>query len=166
MCIMTSESKHAGEAGERVRGSADVSSAGIANVSERGDFWEQSWQKDLRRESRDVATDNQVAFEIWVNSKKAQFLQTLMPSEGRLIELGCGSARLLAFMAHSGQFVNVALDRSGSATRLALATGESTRTLIYPVQGDVFALPFKTGSFDILISGGLLEHFEDPRPVL
>jgi ubiquinone/menaquinone biosynthesis C-methylase UbiE len=37
---------------------------------------------------------------------------------------------------------------------------------VAPVLGDARQLPFPDASFDLVLSGGLLEHFRDPAPVL
>ena len=45
-------------------------------------------------------------------------------------------------------------------------TAEATGTSLHRVRADALALPLADASCDLVLSGGLLEHFADPRPVL
>lgn len=109
----------------------------------------------------------------FIDETKIRHLRPLLPAGGRAIEIGAGSGRLLMRVGLERPFRLVALDYAVYAMR---AVRENVKRagelraggplLARPVLGDARALPFPDGSFDVVLSGGLLEHFRDPAPVL
>lgn len=96
---------------------------------------------------------------------KADYLRAILPARSRILEVGCGSARLSCLLARSGHrtqgldFCRAALDAArancaGAGVQAALVLGEGSR------------LPFRGGTLDVVLSTGLLEHFEDPLPIV
>jgi len=77
----------------------------------------------------------------------------------RLLDLGCGEGRHCVLAAQMG-FRPVGLDYEPGATRRAqaraceLGLARSARFLV----GDVLALPFRSGSFDVIADYGCLHH--------
>lgn len=112
----------------------------------------------------------------FVDETKVTHLRPLLPASGRAIEVGVGSGRLLVRLGLERGYRLVALDYAVYAMRAVrenarrareTARSDGRRTLeVAPVLGDARALPFRDASFDVVLSGGLLEHFRDPRPVL
>ena len=126
-------------------------------------LWKQTWTESLRRASPDYDAAT------WLNEidrRKTKLLLPYLPEAGRAIEVGCGSARLLCRVGRAAPLSLTALDSEPLALQLAEGTAQAFGVSIEPVQGDVRALPFADDSFDLILSGGLLEHFEDPKPVL
>lgn len=85
---------------------------------------------------------------------------------GEVLEFGCGAAGMAIFLANRG-FQVCAADISENALKVArinasLHGSPSNLTL---VRGDVFQLPFGDGTFDVTMSHGLLEHFDEERSV-
>jgi ubiquinone/menaquinone biosynthesis C-methylase UbiE len=82
-------------------------------------------------------------------------------------EIGCGSAIDLCLLrSRVPGVLAVGIDLSWQSLGVAL---DFTRELDVPLrlcQGDTFALPFRTGSFGVVFSQGVLEHFPDPRAAL
>jgi SAM-dependent methyltransferase len=74
----------------------------------------------------------------------------------RLLEGGCGRGQYVAYYAARGARV-VGLDFARDA--LAELRGRDPALML--CAGDVGALPFRAGSFDVYYSGGVVEHFED-----
>jgi SAM-dependent methyltransferase len=101
-----------------------------------------------------------------IDALKIAFLGDDLPRAGRALEVGCGSARLLARVGTTAPLELVALDPAPSALGIARRTAEHARVEMDRCRGDALALPFRSGSFDLVLSGGLLEHFRDPVPVL
>ncbi|MEY4701614.1 MAG: hypothetical protein RL326_1801 [Pseudomonadota bacterium] len=93
----------------------------------------------------------------------------LLPYAGqdkRLLEIGCGTASLLCGVAQSFREV-VGLDISEAALNGATKRAEATKIPNARfVQGDCFALPFEDGSFDVVWSQGLHEHFPNYEDIL
>jgi SAM-dependent methyltransferase len=94
-----------------------------------------------------------------------QILDRCIRPGDRVLDIGCGEGRWVAYLLNRG--VNcVGLDFLPSAVREA-------RRRCFPVvrrtavlQGDATQLPFRPGSFDAILSFGLLEHFPRHEAVL
>ena len=85
---------------------------------------------------------------------------------GSALEVGAGSGRLLIRLGQERPFRLVAVDYAPYAVR---AVRENLRRSAQPgdaLFGDALALPFADASFDVVLSGGLLEHFREPGPVI
>ena len=96
---------------------------------------------------------------------KLERLQPLMPPRGDTLEVGSGSGRLSCYLARLG-FRTTSLDFSLAALRQARANYASAAVTGRFVSGDAVALPFSGDSFDAVLSTGLLEHFENPAPIV
>lgn len=125
-------------------------------------FWDQSWQGAAER----VVPPDVPTFENDIDTRKVEFLGARLPRSGKALEVGCGSARLLCRMGREAPLELFAVDNAPSALELAKATARVFGVEVAPVTGDAFSLPFDAGTFDLVLSGGLLEHFPDPQPVL
>lgn len=96
-------------------------------------------------------------------SEQRFFGQTHWPRNmaGELIlEVGSGSGRFTEQAANTGATV-VSLDYSYAVDANYASNGSRENVLI--VQGDVFALPFRPGTFDRLFCFGMLQHTPDPK---
>lgn len=78
----------------------------------------------------------------------------------RMLECGCGSARISRHFARKGLECTM-LDYSPEALDVARTSFGHERLKGNFVQGDICSLPFPTGSFDFVFSGGVLEFFDD-----
>lgn len=101
-----------------------------------------------------------------IDRLKLEFLGEDLPPSGRAIEVGCGSARLLARVGRTAPFELVALDPSPNSLAVVARTEAIAGVRMQPVRGDALRLPFEDASFDLVLSGGLLEHFREPESVL
>lgn len=81
---------------------------------------------------------------------------------GRALEVGCGRGSMAGYFAHAG-FETHLLDSSPEAIACAERNFAADRMPAHFHVGDALALPFSDGSFDVVVSIGLLEHFEDIR---
>ena len=125
--------------------------------------WDQTWDPQLVAAA--VPLDHPTRANV-IDEGKLAFLGADLPRGGRAVEVGCGSARLLARVGRATGLELVAMDASPSALRLVARTAEVTGLRLRRVQADALALPLADGSCDLVLSGGLLEHFADPRPAL
>lgn len=83
-------------------------------------------------------------------------------AHARILEVGAGTGRDSALMAHEGGAV-CALDYSEEALKLMERSGGSGIDIVC---GDAFALPFADDTFDVVFHQGLLEHFRNPLALL
>ena len=82
------------------------------------------------------------------------------PSKGKLVlDAGCGLGRFSEIVLDNGGTV-VAVDLSGAID--AAFENLGSRDHIYFVQADIFKLPFRPGTFDMVYSWGVLHHTPDP----
>jgi SAM-dependent methyltransferase len=103
----------------------------------------------------------------FVDETKIRHLRPLLPASGRAIEIGVGSGRLLLRVGLERPALRlVALDYAVYAMRAVAENARRAGRDAARVLGDSRALPFADASFDVVLSGGLLEHFRDPAPVL
>ena len=96
---------------------------------------------------------------------KLEHLQSILPGAGRTLEVGSGSGRLSCLLAMAG-YQTVCLDPSVPALEVARANYSAGRVRGLFVAGDGFRLPFPDGRFDVVLSTGLLEHFDGPSPIV
>lgn len=96
---------------------------------------------------------------------KLEHLGPTLPQTGRLVEVGCGSGRLSVLLAARGHHT-VCVDYSLAALEAARRNYRTVRVAGQFVAADAFRLPFPEGTFDAVLSTGLLEHFADPVPLV
>jgi SAM-dependent methyltransferase len=82
-----------------------------------------------------------------------------------VLEVGSGTGQDSVRFASLGAKA-FALDLTKVALELTRATTETNNANVDLIVGDTLDLPFTTGSFDLVFSQGLIEHFSDPLPVI
>lgn len=122
------------------------------------EIWDESWRKVKNTlEVRDV---------FWVSDQvKFSYVKRVLPGVSNTLEVGMGSARISAYLAQEGCQV-FGVDYSANAIEVAkrnFALLGLTGTFCL---GDAFRLPFSSDCFDMVFSTGLIEHFEDPSPIV
>lgn len=101
-----------------------------------------------------------------IDRHKVDFLRSVLPSAGRAVEVGCGSARLLARIGLASSLDLCGVDTSSEALAVAAGTARMIGKPIALVMASGERLPFPKGTFDLLLSGGLLEHFANPQTLM
>jgi len=102
----------------------------------------------------------------FIDETKIRYLRPMLPATGRAIEIGAGSGRLLIRAGLERPYRLIALDYAVYAMRAVRENARRAARDVGLALGEARALPFRDASFDLVLSGGLLEHFRDPRPVL
>lgn len=94
-------------------------------------------------------------------------IQKYLPhySNSKVLEVGCGGARTSLFLALRG-FDVTCTDFAPDAIRLANSNFTAMGATGKIVQDDLLNSKLPRESFDCVMSFGLLEHFEDLRPVI
>lgn len=81
----------------------------------------------------------------------------------RVLDVGCGTAhRVMPLAKHYGARHYVGLEQSAASIAVARALSHEIDMPSTIVEGDLFSLPFPDGSFDVVISQGVLHHTSDP----
>lgn len=84
-----------------------------------------------------------------------------LPAGAKLIDGGCGSGRWPVYFRQRGyDIVGIEADRALVRRVKRLAPGVRIRP------GELARLPYPAGTFDGYLSGGVIEHYENPRPLL
>lgn len=83
----------------------------------------------------------------------------------RILEVGAGTGRDNVELSTLGAEV-YALDFTAEALTLTQQLSDQQGSTVRLVCADTLRLPFASGSFDLLFSQGLLEHFSDPYAVV
>jgi len=89
-----------------------------------------------------------------------QYLINNYPPPLKILEAGCGLGRWVIPLAEKGYDVT-GIELEEEAIKIIIKNYNSTNMTL--VHGDVFKMPFTDKSFDIVISLGVLEHFEKPE---
>jgi len=90
-------------------------------------------------------------------------MNDLQSLEGRVVlDAGCGGGRFMAAVRENGAADVVGLDLSlgGLHRAQALLRGIGD---VHLIQGDITHPPFRTGTFDIVYSIGVIHHLADPQ---
>jgi SAM-dependent methyltransferase len=125
-----------------------------------GSDWNSWWQ-----EASGYGEHQSVAWDLMDRDKTGYLLDRIGRTQGRLLEVGCGTARMSVRLAQVG-FSTVCLDNSISALPLARENFSKCKLTFAGLAGDGYRLPFPDNVFDGVLSTGLLEHFRDPLPLI
>ena len=128
------------------------------------EFWAGQWvaSRESGIEPPDAPT--------WFNERDKMVMDVIrpyLPAHGTLAELGCGSGRTLARISlERPDLTFVAVDYEEEALKLVQASARAYGAKIQTHLDDVNNLKFADASFEMVLSGGLLEHFVDPKQPL
>jgi SAM-dependent methyltransferase len=87
-------------------------------------------------------------------------IQSLLPSPGRILEVGCGTAVTSFALAESGH-TTVCVDHDPAVLDWIRSRYAFFSNYLAFACADMCQLPFEPQSFDVAFSQGLLEHFDD-----
>ncbi|MGH9365316.1 MAG: methyltransferase domain-containing protein [Thermoanaerobaculia bacterium] len=126
-------------------------------------FWGKEWDSAI---ATGPAHPDARTWRNEIDERLMTFLRPYLPKGGQVAEVGCGSGRLLARIGRALPVTLTAVDYSPSAMELVEQSASVFRVKIRSVLADVTCIGFADRSFDLILSGGLLEHFDDPKSAL
>lgn len=103
--------------------------------------------------------------QLFAELKCQALTEILPPPPATVLECGCGSAEVSAFLAQQGYRCTL-LDAAPTALHVARRRFARHGLRASYVRGNVYGMPFPNDSFDIVTSFGLLEHFADVEQVI
>lgn len=116
------------------------------------DIWERIWSEStVEAQLADLPRDEYFEH---INDIAKKF-----PKGSLILEAGCGLARWVFHLNGLG-YETVGLDIESAGLRNVLTFGKYIGESLILIRGDVFNLPFKDGVFDLILSLGVVEHFE------
>lgn len=84
-----------------------------------------------------------------------------LPKDARILDIGTSTGTNLRMLRHAGYTEVLGLDSSEEAIRWTAAKG-----LPEVIKGDVCALPFDPGRFDLVLATDIIEHVDDDQLAL
>lgn len=123
-----------------------------------------AWERPLRHS--ELYFPHRRDIHNFVDLVKVRHLRPLLPPDGIAAEVGAGSGRLLIRLGQERRYRLVALDYAPYSIRAVRENYMRAGLRGSAAFGDVRALPFRDGALSLVVSGGLLEHFRDPAPVI
>jgi len=124
----------------------------------------QAWERPIR-ESELYLPDRKDVFN-FIDETKIRHLRPLLPPDGTAVEVGAGSGRLLIRAGLERPYRLVAVDYAPYSIRAVTENYARAGLKGEALLSDARALPFPDGSVDLVLSGGLLEHFRDPGEIV
>ncbi len=140
-------------------------------MSNDGDFekFDANWKQ--RSEARynhwtDGAPQNQIQFAFRMHWKLFQNILKHKTSDNRkVLEVGCGRGSISSYFA-AAKYDTTCLDASSAVLNVASDIFKANELEATFIKGDANNLDFKDNEFDVVVSIGLLEHFDNPQKSL
>ncbi|MBN2125906.1 MAG: class I SAM-dependent methyltransferase [Deltaproteobacteria bacterium] len=93
-------------------------------------------------------------------------IMRMYTSRGMVLEAGSGFSESTIFLGKTRGDAVFALDLSIDALKGADDFGRRNGVAVRTVCADLRGIPFKEKAFDLVFSGGVIEHFEDPVEIV
>lgn len=95
----------------------------------------------------------------FIDEIKMDYIKPYLPTRGTVVEVGAGSGRLLTRIGEYSNLNVVGIDYSPHSTNIIYKNINKFGLNGSAVRGDAIEIPLKTNSVNVVLSGGLLEHF-------
>jgi SAM-dependent methyltransferase len=106
--------------------------------------------------------DDQAQNDYWAQTRRSileDWVAEVAPDS--LLDVGCGSGYLADYLGTNSSFV-AGIDIDQDSITLAARRSNVDSAIV----GDAVTLPYPADTFDCILLGDVLEHFEDPQSVL
>jgi len=124
-------------------------------------WWDKFWTEKSAATSANGPQAGAWADLVWqVGLEELETLFRQRAAGKKMLECGCGSARVSRYMAERG-YACMLLDYSPQALAMAKAAFAAASLKGEFILGDMNRLPLADNLFDVVYSGGVLEFFDD-----
>jgi len=123
--------------------------------------WESAYSKISQKEqSLDLEKQSPENLIDWL---KMEYLRPFLPKEGIIVEVGAGSGRLLTRIGieNKSKYQLIGIDYFSGSTKLIKGNISKFNLNGTSICADGYHLPLKSNSVNAVVSGGLLEHFNE-----
>lgn len=104
-----------------------------------------------------------------LNASVGDFLALLTPlvtPGARVLEVGCAPGKFLLWCALAKQARSCGVEYAQDSHRATVRLFEAAHAIADIRAEDLMQTTFEPGSFDVVYSFGVVEHFDDPRPMV
>jgi ubiquinone/menaquinone biosynthesis C-methylase UbiE len=91
----------------------------------------------------------------------AHFIVDIIPHNTKILDIGCGTGAFLAEVAKKRECEVYGIDILPDAIEIA-----KKKYKVNAIVGDANSLPYKDSEFDVVVSFGLFEHWDNPLKLL
>jgi len=120
------------------------------------------WEKGYNNVEEQLLNIENKSPENFIDEVKLKYLRKYLPKSGIILEIGAGSGRLITRIGlENSEYKIIGLDYIKNSTKIIKNNITKYNLNGTSICGDIFKLPFKDNSIDTVVSGGLLEHFND-----
>ena len=126
-------------------------------------YWDNIWQEKKRSGQGGLRERKHYTAIVMDDALRRRVARSTGQRTRRFLEVGCGSGRWLVHFHRQFGYTVSGCDYSEASCQLTRRHLEEADVPGTILQQDFFAL---TGEYDVVLSGGLIEHFTDPKEVL
>ena len=132
------------------------------------EYWEGAWEHTNVPDAIELLNDAPENHYYWVlHALFTRALGVHCPPGARLIEIGCGGSRWLPYFHRAFGYDVSGIDYTVAGMRLSQSILDKAGVSGRIVQGDLFEPPPDwVEQFDVVVSFGLVEHFENTSQVI
>lgn len=124
------------------------------------DFYSTRW-KEIKWQERYLMKRYRALLEK-LKLRRVKELKAFLYSKKRVLDVGCGIGTHIATIAPiNKKSIIFGIDLSSAIEFAYKNTGDFKN--VYLIQSNLFQMPFPNGSFDFIISDGVLHHTRDPK---
>jgi len=124
--------------------------------------WENVWKNFQKKQNIEKTISKHKYERKYLYEILIKYLEKPQIKKPKFLEVGCGTAIDSYILANKINSQVTGMDLVQKSIDLARAIGKNFNKKIKLVVGDGKKMPFKSKSFDMVFSQGLLEHFQDP----
>ncbi len=139
---------------------------GVPNLRLRGDTCTDTVRRFYERAPFPGYRPHESLPSLWARAERNEFARLLneaIPSDARILEMGCGTGQMSLYLARADRLV-IGADLSRSALLLGQAAAQRFGlTRVQFVETDLHRPGLRAGAFDVVYSSGVLHHTPTPR---